>query len=69
MVFLGNFWSCLTDVKPLVMFDVECRMALETMQGNPAWSWIDLWYRKLYCVAAVTSVSLWTCDSFLGDCP
>ena len=58
MVFLGNFWSFLTDVKPLVMFDDECRMALEPKQGNPASSWVDLWYTKHFCVAAVTSGSL-----------
>ena len=58
MVFLGNFWSCLKDVKPLDMFDHECRMALEPMQGNPASSHVHFWYMELFCVAAVTSGSL-----------
>ena len=33
MVFSRNLWSCLKEVKPIVMFDVERRMALEPMQG------------------------------------
>ena len=32
----GNLWSCLKEVKPHVMFAVECRMALDAMQGNQA---------------------------------
>ena len=58
MVSFGNFWSCLKDVKPLVMFDGECTMALETKLGNPASSRVDLGYTELFCVAAVTSGSL-----------
>ena len=57
-MFLGNFWSCLKDVKPLVMFDRECRMALEPMQGNLALSQVDLGYTQLFFVAAVTPASL-----------
>ena len=30
----GNLWSCLKEVKPLVMYDVEQGMALEPIQGN-----------------------------------
>ena len=30
----GNLWSCLKEVKPLVVYDVEPGMALEQMQGN-----------------------------------
>ena len=33
---LGNFLCCLKDVKPLLMFDGECRMSLQPMQGNRA---------------------------------
>ena len=53
----GNLWSCLKEVKPLVMYDVECGMALETMHGNWASSRIDLGYTELFHVPAVTSVS------------
>ena len=28
-----NLWSCLNEVKPLVIFDGECGMALEPMMG------------------------------------
>ena len=58
MVFCGNFWSCLKDFKPLVMFDGECMMALEPMQGNPASSRVELGYTEFFCVAVVTPASL-----------
>ena len=49
------------------MFDGECGMALEPMQ----WIWasyqVDLVYTDLFHVPLVTSVSLQTCDSVLGD--
>ena len=48
---LGNFWSCLKDVKPLVMFAVECMMALETKQENLASSRVELGYTELFCIA------------------
>ena len=57
-MFLGNIWSCLKEVKPLVVFDGECRMALEPRQGNTASSQVDLGYTELFSVAAVTSGSL-----------
>ena len=37
-----NLWSCLKKVKPLVVYDVECQMALEPMQRNWASSQVDL---------------------------
>ena len=46
------------EVKPLVIFDGECGMALEPMQGKRASSRVDLWYMELFCIAVVTSVSL-----------
>ena len=30
----GNIWSCLKEVKPLVMYDAEWGIALEPLQGN-----------------------------------
>ena len=57
-MFLCNFWSCLKDVKPLVMFDGERTMALEPMQENLALSRLELGYTELFCIAAVTTVSL-----------
>ena len=52
---------------PLVMYDVECRMALEPMQGNRASSLVDLGYTNLLHITAVTSLSFWTCVNVLGD--
>ena len=67
MVFSGNLWSCQKEVKPLVMFDGECGMALEPMQWNWASSRVDLEYTELFCIAVVTTGSLQTCDSVLAD--
>ena len=55
---MGNLWSCLKEVKPLVVFDGECRMALDPRQGNQVSSRVDLGYTELFRVAVVTSVSL-----------
>ena len=57
MVVSGNLWSCLKEVKPLVMYDVERVMALEPMQGNRASFRVDLGYTELFRIPAVTSVS------------
>ena len=53
----GNLWSCLKEVKPLVVYDVEWGIALEPMQGIRASSRIDLEYTELFRIPAVTSVS------------
>ena len=53
----GNLWSCLKEVKPFFVYDVESGMALEPMQCNGASSQVDLGYTKLFCIPAVTSVS------------
>ena len=53
----GNLWSCLKEVNPLVVNDVECRMALEPVKGNRASSRVDLGYTELFRVPALTSVS------------
>ena len=50
-MFSGNLWSCLRKVKPFVMFDGECGMALEPKQGNRVSSRVDLGYMELLCVA------------------
>ena len=51
----GNLRSCLKEVKPLAVYDVEQGMALEPKQGNRASSQFDLVYTELFHVAAVTS--------------
>ena len=53
-----NLWSCLKEVKPLVVFDGECGMPLEAMQGNWPSFRVDLGYTELFRVAAVNSGSL-----------
>ena len=52
----GNLWICLKEVKSLVVYYVECGMALETMQGNRASYRVDSGYTDLFCIPAVTSV-------------
>ena len=53
----GNLWSCLKEVKPLVVYDVECRIALVPMQGISASCRVDLGYTELFHIPAVTTVS------------
>ena len=65
--FAGILWSCLKEVKPLVMYDVERRMALEPMQWNWASSRVDLGFTEIFGSPQVTSVSFWTCESDLRD--
>ena len=48
------------------MYDVECGMALEPMQGNWASSRVDLGYTELFYIPLVTVVFLSSCDSGLG---
>ena len=57
-MFLGNLWSCLKEVKPLVVFHGDLGMALEPMQGNRASSLVDLGYTDLFLIAAVIAGSL-----------
>ena len=56
MAVSGNLWSCLKEVKPLVVYDVEHRMAVEPIQGKQVSSPVDLGYTKLLRVPALTSV-------------
>ena len=30
----GNLWIVVKDVKPLVVYDVECEMAMDSMKWN-----------------------------------
>ena len=63
----GNLWIVLKDVNPLVVYDVECEMAMDSMKGKCAPSWVDLGYTNLFCIPEVTSVFFSCCDSVLGD--
>ena len=63
----GNLWIVVKDVKPLVVYDVECEMAMDSMKGKCASSWVNLGYTKLFCNPEVTSVFFSCCDTVLGD--
>ena len=54
-------------IRPLVMFDVEHRIAMEPMKGKWASSRVDLGYTELFCIPEVNSVLLSSWDSGLGD--
>ena len=59
----GNLWIVVKNVKPLVIYDVECEMAMDSMKGKYASSWVDLGF----CIPEVTSAFFSFCDSVLGD--
>ena len=63
----GNIWIVVKDVKPLVVYDMECEMAMDSMKWKCASSWVDLGYTNLLCISEVTSVFFSCCDSVLGD--
>ena len=63
----GNLWIAVNDDKPLFVYDVECEMAMDSMKGKCATSWVDLGYINLFCIPEVTSVFFSCCDSVLGD--
>ena len=66
MVFSGNLWCSLKQVKPLIIFDGEPRMSLEPMQGNRASSPVDLWHTECFGIAVVTSGPYRLVTVFLG---
>ena len=63
----GNLCIVVKDVKSLVVYDVECGIAMEPIQEKCASSWVDLGYTSLFCIPEVTSVFFSSCDSVLGD--
>ena len=63
----GNLWSCLKEVKPLLMYDGEQGIALGSRQGNHASSRVDLRYTELFHFPAMTLVSFYTCEGVSGD--
>ena len=62
-----NLWIVVKDVKPLVVYDVECEMAMDSMKGKCGSSWVDLGYPNLFCIPEVTSVFFPCFDSVLED--
>ena len=63
----GNLWIDVKDANALVVYDVECEMAMDSMKGNCASSCVDLGYTNLFCIPEITSVFFSCCDSVLGD--
>ena len=63
----GNLWTVVKDVKPLVVYDVECEMAMDSMKWKCASSRVDLGFTNLFCIPEVTSVFFSFCDSVVGD--
>ena len=63
----GNLCSFLKELKLLVVYDVECGMDMEPMQGKWASSRVDLGYTELFCIPEVTSVFFSSCDSVFMD--
>ena len=62
-----NLWIVVKVVKPLVVYDVEYEMAMDSMKGKCASSCIDLGYTNLFCIPEVTSVFFSCCNSVLVD--
>ena len=63
----GKLSTYLKGVKPLVLYDEDRGMVMETMQGKLASSQLDLGYTDLFCVPEVTSGFFSSCDSVVGD--
>ena len=62
-----NLCRFLKEVKPLVLYSVEHRIAMEPMKGKWASSRVDLGYTELFGIPELTSVFISSCDSVLGD--
>ena len=63
----ASLCSFLKEVKPLVLYDVEHGIAMETMKGKWASSRVALGYTELFYIPEVTAVFLSSCDSGLAD--
>ena len=59
--------SFLKGVKPLVLFDEDCGMVMEPMQGKLASSQFDLGHTDVICIPEVTSGFFSSCDSVVED--
>ena len=63
----GNLSRFLKRVKPLVLYDVDRPVVMESMQVKLASSQFDFGYTKEYYIPGVTSVFFSSCDSVFGD--
>ena len=55
------------EVKPVVVYDVERGIALETMQRNRVSSRVDFGYPEPFLIPAVTSMSFYIVEGVLGN--
>ena len=62
-----NRSSFLKGVKPHVLYDADCGIVMEPMQGKLASSQLDLGHTDLFCLPEVTSGFFSSCDSVVGD--
>ena len=67
MVVSGNLSRFLKGVKPLILYDVDCGLVMEPMQGKLASSQFDFGYTEQFCIPGVISVFFSSCDSVVGD--
>ena len=63
----GNLFRFLKEVKPLVLYAVEHRIAVQQMRGKCATYCVDFGYTDLFCIPELTSQFISSCDSVLGD--
>ena len=63
----GNLSRFLEGVKPLVLYDLDSGVVMESVQGKLASSQFDLWHTDLFCIHVVKSVFFSSCDSVVGD--
>ena len=59
--------SFLKGVKPLVLYDEDRGIFMETMPGKLASSQLELGHTDLFCVPELTSVFFSSCDSVAED--
>ena len=62
-----NLWIVVKVVQPLLVYDVVCELAMDSMKGKCALSSVDLGYTNLFCIPEVKSVFFSCCDSVLED--
>ena len=67
MVVSGNLSKFLKGVKPLVLYDVDRVVVMETMQEKLASSQFDFGYTEQFSIPGVTSVFFSSCGSVVWD--
>ena len=63
----GNLSRFLKEVKPLVLYAVEHGIAMEQMRVKWASSCVNFSYTDLFCITALTSEFISSCDRVHGN--